>query len=114
MGKGYYVYIVTNKGNNVFYTGVTSDLKKRMFEHKNKLTKGFTSKYNVNKLVWCEIFGRPEEAIAAEKKIKGWTREKKLALIKGVNPLFEDLMVVGGDPSPSAQDDTRAQDNVQF
>ena len=64
-----------------------------MFEHKNKLIEGFTSKYNVSKLVWCEVFQMPEEAIAVEKKIKGWVRKKKLDLIKKVNPMFNDLSV---------------------
>jgi len=74
------------------YTGVTNNLERRIFEHKNKLIKGFTSKYNVNKLIWYEEFNSPEEAIAAEKKIKGWTRQKKIDLIKSMNPEFRDLM----------------------
>jgi len=64
-----------------------------MFEHNNKLIPGFTSKYNVNKLIWYENFNSPEEAISAEKKIKGWTREKKLNLIKSINQNFNDLLI---------------------
>ncbi|MFH0819983.1 MAG: GIY-YIG nuclease family protein [bacterium] len=91
MKENFYVYIATNKRNTVFYTGITSDLAKRMWQHKQKEVKGFTSKYNINKLVYYEIFSNPQEAIAAEKKIKGWTRKKKIDLIKEINPEFKDL-----------------------
>ena len=90
--KNYYVYIITNKRNTVLYTGITNNLEKRIFEHKNKLIKGFTSKYNVAKLVYYEIFNSPKEAIVAEKKIKGWTRQKKIDLIRSMNKKFEDLI----------------------
>jgi len=90
--KEYLTYIATNKMNTVLYTGITNSLERRMFEHKNKLIPGFTSKYNVNKLIWYENFNSPEEAIAAEKKIKGWTRAKKLNLIRSINPNFNDLL----------------------
>ena len=90
--KNYYVYITTNKRNTVLYTGITNNLEKRIFEHKNKLIKGFTSKYNVAKLVYYEIFNSPKEAIVAEKKIKGWTRQKKIDLIRSMNKKFEDLI----------------------
>ncbi|MBL7156093.1 MAG: GIY-YIG nuclease family protein [Candidatus Pacebacteria bacterium] len=92
MQRKYYTYIVTNKRNTVIYTGITNNIEKRMFEHKNKLIKGFTSKYNINKLVWCESFNNPEEAISAEKRIKGWTRQKKINLIKSINPNFKNLI----------------------
>lgn len=91
MSKQYYVYIATNKRNTVLYTGVTSNLEKRMYEHKNKLINGFTKKYNVNKLVYFEVFSTPEEAIGAEKKIKGWVRKKKIELIKSKNSEFRNL-----------------------
>jgi len=91
--RNYYTYIATNKNNTVLYTGITNDLERRMFEHNNKLIPGFTSKYNVNKLIWYENFNSPEEAISAEKKIKGWTREKKLNLIKSINQNFNDLLI---------------------
>lgn len=87
--------------NTVLYTGVTNNLERRMYEHTNKLISGFTSKYNVNKLVWYEIFSNPREAIAAEKKIKGWRRDKKMELIKNFNPGFSDCF--GRDSSQSSE-----------
>ena len=89
----YYVYIATNQRNTVFYTGITNDLQRRISEHKQKRTKGFTYRYNVEKIVYYEIFPAPTEAIMAEKKIKGWSREKKLKLIMEKNPDFNDLAV---------------------
>ncbi len=88
----YYVYIATNQRNTVLYTGVTRDIERRIYEHKNKIVKGFTSKYNVEKLVYCEEFFEPNDAIAAEKKIKGWVRKKKIALIEERNPEWKDLL----------------------
>ncbi|MDO8735073.1 MAG: GIY-YIG nuclease family protein, partial [Elusimicrobiota bacterium] len=70
MNKSFYVYIATNKRDTVLYTGITSNLTKRMWEHKNKIVDGFSKKYNVNKLVYYEIFKTPLETIAIEKKIK--------------------------------------------
>ena len=90
MKKGY-VYLLTNKGNTVIYSGVTSDLLKRVFEHKEGLADGFTKKYNVKKLVYYEIFENIEDAIAREKQIKAGPRKKKLALINSTNPAFKDL-----------------------
>ena len=86
-----YVYLLTNKVNTVIYTGVTSGLKKRVYEHKEKLADGFTKKYNVNKLVYYEIFDDIKDAILREKQIKAGSRAKKLDLIKSVNPEFSDL-----------------------
>ena len=91
MSGQYYVYILTNKNNTVLYTGVTSDLKKRVFEHKEKWIGGFTEKYNVNKLIYFEIFQDAYNAIAREKKIKGGSRRKKMNLITQVNPSWVDL-----------------------
>lgn len=91
MNKRYFTYIATNFHNTVLYTGVTDNLERRMYEHRNKTTPGFTSKYNVNKLIWYEEFSEPVDAISAEKKIKGWTRKKKLYLIKSLNPEFKYL-----------------------
>ncbi len=91
MDKQFYVYIATNKYNTVLYTGVTNDVKRRIFEHKLKLLKGFTKKYNIDKLVFCEKFNASGDAIRAEKTIKGWTKQKKIALIKSKNPEFNDL-----------------------
>lgn len=87
----YYVYILTNKTNNVLYTGVTHNLIKRVYEHKNKITKGFTSKYNVNKLVYFEVIDEVIVAIEREKEIKGWLRERKIDLIRSINPKWKDL-----------------------
>ncbi len=95
----YYAYIATNSGKNVLYTGVTNDLSRRIFEHKEHLNKGFTSKYKVNRLVWYESFPSPYEAISAEKRIKGWTRSKKLDLIKTNNPQLSDLLANAEDSS---------------
>jgi len=92
MPKQYYVYIATNKSFTL-YIGVTNDLARRMHEHQNKMVKGFTSKYNIDKLVYYEIFNNPSEAIIAEKRIKGWTRKKKIDLIKTINPNFEELSI---------------------
>lgn len=92
MNKTYCVYVATNKRNTVLYTGITSNLENRMWRHKNKIVKGFTYKYNVDKLVYYEVFSNPNDAITAEKTIKGWTRKKKIDLIKKDNPEFRDLM----------------------
>ncbi|HOW59312.1 MAG TPA: GIY-YIG nuclease family protein [Candidatus Omnitrophota bacterium] len=91
MSKKGYVYILSNSSNTVLYTGVTSDLWARVGEHKQKLVKGFTKRYNVTKLVWFEEFGSIHEAIASEKKIKAGSRAKKIKLIKTLNPEFRDL-----------------------
>ena len=91
MYRQYYAYIMSNKANTVLYTGVTGDLIKRVYEHKQKITEGFTKKYKVNKLVYYEIFGDPENAIAREKQIKVGSRRKKIALIKSKNPKWKDL-----------------------
>jgi len=90
--KQYYVYILTNKSNTL-YTGITDDLYRRLYEHKNKLTPGFTKKYNIDKLIYYEVFDDPESAIQREKEIKGWTRKKKMELIKKVNPNFKELEI---------------------
>lgn len=87
----FYVYMATNKSNSVLYTGMTNNLLRRMSEHKQKLVPGFTSKYNVNKLVFYEVFNTAIEAINAEKKIKGWLRNKKINLIESKNPDWNDL-----------------------
>ena len=91
MSQPYYVYIMTNEHDSVLYAGITSDLKKRVYEHREKLVAGFTKKYNVSKLVYYEMFMDPENAIRREKQIKGGSRAKKIALIKSINPEFNDL-----------------------
>lgn len=88
--KGY-VYLLMNPGNTVIYTGVTSDLEQRIFEHKQKVVEGFTKKYNVNKLVYYEVFDDIESAIQREKQIKGGSRAKKLDLIRSMNSDLRDL-----------------------
>ncbi len=91
MSKQYYVYIMTNKSNKVLYTGVTSNLIRRVYEHKQKQVPGFTQTYNINKLVYFEVFHDPENAIRREKQIKGGSRQKKIDLIKKENDRWIDL-----------------------
>jgi putative endonuclease len=86
----YFTYIVASRSLTL-YIGVTGSLQKRMFEHKRKLHEGFTATYNCNRLVWFERFVDPSNAIAREKQLKGWTRAKKIALIKKTNPTWIDL-----------------------
>ncbi|MFW5648651.1 MAG: GIY-YIG nuclease family protein [Candidatus Alkaliphilus sp. MAG34] len=87
----YYVYMLTNKNNRVLYTGITNNLERRVYQHKNKLVKGFTEKYNVNRLVYFDYTRDVNAAIAREKQIKGWTRKKKNKLVEDMNPNWEDL-----------------------
>ena len=91
MKKQYYVYIITNKLDSVLYTGVTSNLEIRVYEHKSKLIEGFTKKYNVDKLIYYEVFDDINDAIAREKQIKKGSRKKKIDLITSMNPGFKDL-----------------------
>ena len=86
-----FIYILTNKYNKVLYTGVTSDLKKRIWEHREKLVDGFTKRYNVTKLVYYEVFADIRDAIVREKQIKAGSRQKKIDLIIGMNPDWRDL-----------------------
>ena len=88
--KKYYVYIMASK-SRVLYTGVTNNLERRVYEHKNKIVEGFTSKYNITRLVHYEETNDVNVAIAREKQIKGWLRSKKIALIESVNPQWKDL-----------------------
>ena len=82
---------MTNIGHNVLYIGMTNDLIRRVYEHKNKVIKGFTEKYNVNKLVYYETTKNVETAILREKENKKWRKEKKVNLIESLNPQWEDL-----------------------
>jgi putative endonuclease len=91
MEKIYYVYILTNYTETTFYIGVTNDLNRRIYEHKNKLVKGFSSKYNLDKLVYYELTESIESAIYREKQLKKWSKDSKIDLIKKQNPLFKDL-----------------------
>jgi putative endonuclease len=88
--RDYFVYVLGSK-SGVLYVGVTSDLARRLFEHKQKLVEGFTSKYNVSRLVYFETFENITDAIAREKQIKGWRRSKKITLIELTNPTWRDL-----------------------
>ncbi len=87
----YYVYILTNQADRVLYIGVTNDLERRIYEHKSHLVEGFTRDYRVDKLIYFEETSDVHAAIAREKQLKGWRREKKEALIRSVNPLWRDL-----------------------
>ena len=91
MKKQYYVYMLTNYKKTVLYTGVTSDLTRRVWQHKNKAIEGFTNKYNVDKLVYYEYTENPTSAITREKSIKNLVRRKKDKLINDFNPAWEDL-----------------------
>lgn len=87
----YYVYILSSGKNGTLYTGITNNLVRRVFEHKNKLLDGFSKKYNINKLVYFEIFNNIEEAISREKNLKAWKRAWKIRLIEENNKDWKDL-----------------------
>lgn len=89
----YYVYILTNFTNSVLYIGVTGDLKKRVYEHKNKVFDGFTKKYNVNKLIYFEECSDVLSAIQREKNLKKWKRTWKLELVKKENPDLKEIII---------------------
>ncbi len=89
--KAYYVYILASKRNGTLYIGVTNDIIKRVYEHKNNLIAGFTSNYNVHRLVYYEQFDDIEYAIQREKRVKKWNRRWKLELIENANPDWKDL-----------------------
>jgi putative endonuclease len=90
--RRFFVYIMTNRPrSHVLYTGVTGNLPHRVFQHKNKLVPGFTSRYNLTRLVYYECLVYPDAAINREKEIKGWRRSKKIRLIESVNPHWRDL-----------------------
>lgn len=91
MDNQYFVYLMTNKNNKVIYTGFTNDLKRRVYEHKEKLIDGFTKKYNVHKLVYFESTSDVRSAIQREKQIKAGSRQKKIDLINSVNKDWKDL-----------------------
>ena len=91
MHKAYYVYILTTSKNTVLYIGVTSDLNRRIYEHKNGLVAGFTKKYNVHKLVYVESFADIEFALQREKALKKWKRDWKVELIEKTNPEWLEL-----------------------
>ena len=90
MGQ-YFVYMLASKRNGTLYIGVTNNLLKRVHQHKNDVTEGFTRKYNVHSLVYYEVFNRIQDAITREKQIKKWKRQWKMELIEKSNPNWEDL-----------------------
>jgi putative endonuclease len=87
----YFVYILTNKSNKVLYIGVTNNLERRMYEHRNEMIDGFTKKYNLTKLVYFEEASDVKSAIEREKQLKNWHRDWKISLINQVNPNWDDL-----------------------
>jgi putative endonuclease len=91
MSRQYYVYILSNRHNTVLYTGVTGDLARRLSEHRTKAVKGFTARYNLDKLVWYEVAEDPTAAITREKQIKAGSRQKKIELVASMNPAWRDL-----------------------
>ncbi|MCB9979164.1 MAG: GIY-YIG nuclease family protein [Rhodospirillales bacterium] len=101
MEKGGFVYILTTRKNTVLYTGVTSDMMKRIWEHKQGVFPGFTKKYSVTKLVYCEQHHDMNEAITREKCIKKWNRDWKIQLIEKNNPEWKDLYETMTNPVPA-------------
>ena len=91
--KQFFVYVVTNKSGTL-YIGITNDLSRRIYEHKSKLVPGFTSKYNISTLIYYEVGDSAEGAIEREKQLKGWTRKRKIELIKSINLKFEELKII--------------------
>ena len=91
--KNYYVYILTNDWGNVMYIGMTSNLERRLYEHKHELADGFTKRYHVHKLVYYEQTNDAYSAVTRERQLKGWTRKRKDALVEAVNPNWEDLSI---------------------
>lgn len=91
MVKQYYVYIMTNEHNTVLYIGITNDLIRRVYEHKQKLVQGFTKKYNIVKLVYYEVTNDIQSAISREKQLKSGSQQKKIHLINQMNPNWDDL-----------------------
>lgn len=91
MNKSYHVYFMTNKSNAVLYIGITSNIERRVYEHKQSLIEGFTKNYNCKKLVYLEEYMDAQEAISREKQLKRWVRRKKDALVNSTNPQWRDL-----------------------
>ena len=87
----YYVYILTNDNNTVMYIGITNNIRRRVYEHKTGVFEGFTKKYRVHKLVYCENCHNVNDAIAREKQLKNWSRTKKNALVESVNPDWKEI-----------------------
>src|ERR1700722_2760292 len=107
MEKRYFVYILASR-SRVIYTGITSGLKKRIWEHREGRAPGFTSRYRVHRLVHFEVFQDVRDAIGREKEIKGWGRKKKVALIEATNPNWDDLAEEWFPKYPSSKQDARS------
>ena len=90
-GNLFCVYVMSNKYRTVFYTGITNNLLRRVYEHRNALVEGFTKKYNAKELIYFEQFSDPENAILREKQFKDYRRSKKIDLVRQLNPAMEDL-----------------------
>jgi putative endonuclease len=101
--RQYYVYIMTNRSRTL-YTGVTNNIERRVYEHKQRLVEGFTKKYNITRLVYYETTKDVRSAIEREKRIKGWLRSKKVALIESMNPQWVDLSSDWYDVDPETRD----------
>jgi putative endonuclease len=97
----YYVYIMSN-ASKTLYIGVTNDIDRRVYEHRNKIADGFTKRYNITKLVYFEIFSDIKQAIIRETELKGWLRKKKIALIVSMNPKWDDLSKAWGVENETA------------
>jgi len=91
MSSSYYVYILASRKDGAIYIGITNDIVRRVFEHRTKAVRGFTSKYDIIRLVWFEIFDDPVSAISREKELKKWKRSWKIQLIEAQNPQWDDL-----------------------
>jgi len=89
--RQYYVYILANKTNVALYVGVTNDLKRRVYQHKHRLVRGFAARYDIDKLVYYEVFDDAENAIIREKRLKGGSRARKNRLVESMNPQWRDL-----------------------
>ena len=98
--RRFYVYILTNSSQRPLYTGVTNNLDRRVAEHRDPINDGYTSRYNLNRLVYYEVFRDIRTAIDREKEIKGWGRAKKIALVNSLNPQWNDLALEWGKPFP--------------
>jgi len=106
--RDYYVYLLTNRSGTL-YTGVTNDLQRRMYEHKNKLVEGFTKRYNIDMLVYYEVTDDINGALNREKQIKAWRRSKRVALIESTNPQWRDMSDGWFSPAPPPDSSLRSE-----
>ncbi len=106
----YSVYIMASRSHN-FYVGVTNNIARRVREHKDHIFEGFTARYNIDRLVWYQVFGDIHAAIAREKQLKRWRREKKIQLIEARNPTWQDLSAEWGKPIRWEEIDRRSLDS---